>query len=313
MVLDFTVINALLKAKYIPMVTDQFFRSQAFWALMRGKVKPWEGVHYVAPISVGGITGGSHYSGFETFTPSQITPIGPAVWTGFDYGFPIIFSEEQLNKFMGSETKVVDFIDARMQIIRETINAYFSAALYAGAGAGANMFLGMDQIFHQTNIYGGINRATSGNEYWRALVDTSVNERPLTTSLMRTNYLRVSEGTIKPGLILTSDAQWDRYSSMCENKLVLSANGRMLADLGFQVLEFMGTPIVPDKDCPAGHMIMLNLDWLELRANPGCNFTLTDWAYGYPDTVTRGAFILWNGQLLTTQPRRHVRIANLTV
>lgn len=313
MTLDFTVVDALIRAKYVPMIIDQFFRSRPFWALMKERVKPWEGVNYVAPISTGEITGGKHYTGYETFTPSQLTPIGPAVWTGFDYGFPIIFSLEQEQKYMGSETKVVDFVEARMHIIRESINNYFATALYAGAGSGGNTFLGLSQIFNQSNVYGGINRSAGGNAYWRALVDTSANDRPLTTSLMRTNYLSVSDGATKPTIILTSDAQWDRYSMMCENKLVLSNDGKKLADLGFQVLEFMGTPIVPDKSCPAGDMYMLNLDWLDLRVNPHANFKLTDWAFGYPTTVTRGAFILWHGQMLTTQPRRHVRIANLTV
>ena len=120
-----------------------------------------------------------------------------------------------------------------------------------------------------TGTVGGINRATSGNEFWRnqsataAAALTSETIRPEMDKL----YLKCCRGTDKPDLIVTGDTMYQLYESSLQ-PLQRFSDAKM-ADAGFQTLKYKGVDVVCDGgqggNCPDKHMYFLNTNYLYLR------------------------------------------------
>jgi len=120
---------------------------------------------------------------------------------------------------------------------------------------------GLSSIISATGTYLGINRATAGNEYWKAQVlSNGGTNRPLTLELMQemTDQIEInSNGT--PKLIVTSHALWRELAS----QLVADKRykGESMKLNGWcEALDFRGIPVVRDKYAPANKMWFLDTD-----------------------------------------------------
>lgn len=110
---------------------------------------------------------------------------------------------------------------------------------------------------------GGIARATTGNEFWKAqVVANSGNSRKLSLDLMQYTWDLAEEEGAEISLILTSRTQRRKYLSL------VKADGRyvntMTLDGGFDALEYNGKPLVVDKHCLNNRMYFLDESTLAL-------------------------------------------------
>jgi hypothetical protein len=104
---------------------------------------------------------------------------------------------------------------------------------------------------------GGINRATAGNEFWKAnVVGNSGTARKLTLDLMQYAWDMGEEEGGEVTLILTSRTQRRKYLAL------VKADGRfvntMKLDGGFDALEYNGKPLVVEKYCPPDLMYFMD-------------------------------------------------------
>ena len=113
-----------------------------------------------------------------------------------------------------------------------------------------------------TGTYGGINRATAGNEFWRNYYYSTVVSAFSSAgqTAMNTTYLNLVRGTDKPTVWVTTMAIWALYQlSLTTNVRYSDTN---TANAGFVNLLHMDIPVIFDYYCPSGNMYCLNTNHL---------------------------------------------------
>jgi len=96
--------------------------------------------------------------------------------------------------------------------------------------------------------------------------------------------------------------------------------GGVSANAGFTGLMFRGMPIISDDKCTSGSLFMLNENYLDLyELSPDAAFVSgTQQGFGWTgwkkptnqDVIV--SQLLWYGQLVGTEPRKHSRRVSIT-
>ena len=218
------------------------------------------------------------YSGYDTitYTPKQL-------FTAAEYSLklcavPVAISGEDRLKNSGKE-QMMDLFETRIEKAVKTMSNKMAEAVYGDGTASNGKAIGGLQLLvadsPSTGIVGGINRATSGNEFWRNK-STTVSEALTADNIrqaMDKMYMSLNRGTDKPDMIITGDELYSLYEQS------LTAQQRFsdtkLADAGFEVLRFKGADVVCDGGqggcCPDHKMYFLNSNYLYLRSHKDRN------------------------------------------
>lgn len=217
------------------------------------------------------------YSGYDTinYSPKQL-------FTAAEYAIklaavPVAVSGEDLLKNSGKE-RVMELMEKRIQNAEKTMANQLAAAMYGdGTAADGKAIGGLKLLVADdptTGTVGNINRATSGNEFWR---NQSATHQGLDSSnilqAMDEMYLKCTRGSDKPDLIVVDDKLYSIYEQALQP--LARYSDPKLADAGFQSLKFKGCDVVYDGGqgghCPDNHMYFLNTDYLYLRPHKDRN------------------------------------------
>ena len=250
----------------------------------RGNRRPFSGgTKIVEEIAFGE---GDHtwYSGYDT-----ISFTNPQVFTAAEYAIkmlaaPVGVSGEELLMNSGKE-RVIDLMEAKIDNAESTLRNQMSAGVYSdGTGSSGKQLTGLKALVADdptSGTVGGINRATSGNGFWRnySKVIASAGSALTTSTIygaMNEAYLACSRGTDRPDLIVADDYLYSLYEgSLVPQQRFTSAE---LADAGFQNLKFKGADVIYDGGiggyCPDKHMYFLNTKYLKLRPHRDRDFRL---------------------------------------
>ena len=216
------------------------------------------------------------YSGYDsiTYTPKQL--FSAAEYALKLCAVPVAVSGEELLINSGEE-QVMDLLEKRISNAEKTMCNQMSAAIYGdGTGSSGKAIGGLALLVADdptTGTVGGINRATTGNEFWRNqsaganLTSSNIREK------MNTVYMNCSRGTDKPDLIVCDDTLYALYEGTL-NDLQRFSDPKM-ADAGFTSLKFKGADVIYDGGngghCPSKHMYFLNTDYIYLRSHKDRN------------------------------------------
>lgn len=247
----------------------------------RGNIRPLDGGSSIVEEIEYGESDSYWYAGYDTLTFN-----GPQLFTAATYDWkllaaPVGASGEEILKNSGRE-RVIDLVESKLKNAVKTLKNQMSVALYSdGTGSSGKQLTGLKVLVADdptTGTVGGINRATSGNEFWRNQAKVSANA--LTTSTikgeMQALYLKCSRGTDRPDLIVADDSMFTLY----ENSLVeqMRFTNNRLADAGFMNLKYKGADVIYDGGiggaCPQGHMYFLNTNYLRLRPHKDRQFKM---------------------------------------
>lgn len=316
MPLNYDAITALARKKYIPNLTDNFFKSHALLALMMkgDRYKPFDGHTIVEPLIYGELSGVKSYRGYDTVAYDQNIPITAAEYPIKHLVAPVSIAESEDIETTGSgDIAVKNLMESKFQIAEKSLKKQFATQLRGdGTGNTGKDITGLGATIATTGTYGGIDRATY--TWWKAVVHSNSGQaRPLLTRLMRKLFIALSDGPDHPDIILTTDPLWNRLAEIMEGKIrITTKDSAYLADLGFQVIEFMGVPVVNDKEATASTMEMLNTKYLKLRYSPAANFRPTKWRRA-PGTQFIGQMqeILWSGNITCSNAMMQGKLTDL--
>lgn len=125
-----------------------------------------------------------------------------------------------------------------------------------------NALDGLQLVIDDAGTYAGINRATAGNEFWKA--NTLDGSGGLTHDLLRqAMYDAHRKGNGEISLFVTTHAQWQALGNLTQPDRRWQSNVKKL-DGAWKSIEFDGIPVVYDVDCPEGKMFCLDESTLEL-------------------------------------------------
>lgn len=175
---------------------------------------------------------------------------------------------------------------------------------------------------NSANTYGQINRPltyaagadgvyvpATGNTFWggKYLPGTLNTIEDDLLSDMKNLYGACHNNQTPPNFILTTKAIFDIYEEFGLDISQIIKNDAMMMDLGFESLLFKGKPLVWSGSMTANHMIMLNLNFVEVVYDPNMWFAMTEWK-PIPLETTRIAHILCAANMISDQLRRHGRL-----
>jgi len=180
------------------------------------------------------------------------------------------------------------------------------------AEAYGNSVSGLSLMISDSGTYGGINRATAGNSYWKA---TNLSGAAgLTVDLMTQAVQRSKrKANGKISLIITSNQHYRDYGNLLVPDRRWDGMQKEL-DGGYLSLPFQGIPVVADPDCPDGYMYFIDESTIEvLEEQPFGMVTQGDNTTLFYDQTYDGwsGTCVWRGQLGCNNPAKNVVITSI--
>ncbi len=238
----------------------------------KGKIRPISGGSKIIEELEYGEGDMTWYSGYDTieYTPKQL-------FTAAEYSLklcavPVAISGEDMLKNAGRE-RIIDLFEKRVENAVKTMCNKMSAAVYGdGTGSSGKEIGGLALLVADapaTGTVGGINRATTGNEFWRNK-STALSEALNTDNIhaaLDKMYMSLCRGTDKPDLIVCGNDIYSIYEASLLPQQRYADN--KMAEAGFTSIKFKGADLVCDGGqgghCPDDKVYFLNTDYLYLR------------------------------------------------
>jgi len=187
------------------------------------------------------------------------------------------FTEDQQNR---SQAQAIRLVETKLNAAERAVYEDLERAMFAD-GTGTNEPNGLQNLVAvtSTNTVHGINRSTAANAYWKnqATVATGAAAVYLVSD-MRTclnDIVKYSRSEFKDIVIVTNQTVFELYEDVCLEMKILS--NTMLADAGFDSIQFKGKPIIWSPSAPSGNMYFINPTYLKLVCDEGFFMEMTDW------------------------------------
>jgi hypothetical protein len=292
---NFDALLSTTLANYRDQLTDNIFtaRPLTYFLQDKGRIRMLNGgTKIVEPLIYGESTTVKSYSGYDSISLTAQTGITAAEYDWKQYAASIAISGIEEAKNNG-EQEIINLLEAKIMQAEESMREGFNRMFYAdGTGNSGKDWNGLGNLVEASGTVGGINRATTGNEYWRSYEENTATA--LTLAQMSTAYNSVSVGNDHPDMVLTTQTLFEKYEALLQPQLRYTDT--RTADAGFQNLLFKAAPVVYDEHCTAGIVYFLNSKYLTLVGHSGKWFSQTEFVRP-EDLDARYALIMCYGNL----------------
>jgi hypothetical protein len=282
-------------ANYRNQLTDNVFtaRPLTYFLMDKGRLRMLNGgTKIVEPLIYGTNSTVGSYSGYDSIalTPQGGITAAEYDWKQYVASISISGIEEAKNN---GEQEIINLLEAKIMQAEESMREGFNQMFFGdGTGNSGKNWNGLGNLVEASGTVGGINRATSGNEYWRSYEENTSGA--LTLAQMATAYNSVSVGNDHPDMVLTTQTLFEKYESLLQPQLRYTDT--KTADAGFQNLLFKAAPVVYDTHCTSGVVYFLNSKYLTLVGHSSKWFAQTQFV-SPEDVDARYALIMCYGNL----------------
>jgi hypothetical protein len=278
--------------KRLPGVFDNIFQSAAFWYWLKdkGKIRPMRGgrflevnLQYGKNTTTQWITRG----GTVAMNDFKFLTVGQYNWRYLVANILRFWIDEQQNS---SDSKIVDWVNAKLDNTEEALVDNLETALCGGAGSATNQIDGLQFLIpdaanvasasfnaggidpsvytwwqNQAISMSGLSFAINGIANMRHLLNLCMNNRRMDAS----------------DIILSDMLSYEYYEDAVLP--MLRIGNTKLADAGFENQTFKRIPMVWTPAI-TGRMYFLNTRFIEFIYDPSAFFDMTDWK-PIPDQV----------------------------
>jgi hypothetical protein len=245
----------------------------------KGKIRPFSGGRLIyEELAFAENSNGGWYSGYDVLPVGAADVITAAEFNIKQLAVPVVISGLEELQNSGQEG-LIDLMESRMNVAESTMANLLSVGLYSdGTGFGSKQVTGLDLAVPQdptTGTYGGINRATAANIFWRSqLHDPAVTPTSSTVqAAMNTLWAACSRGTDRPDLILSGGTIFNTFLGSLQ--AVQMFTDSKLAQAGFTTVKYMNADVVLDGGiggaATATDMYFINSKYLSLRPHKDRN------------------------------------------
>ena len=277
-----------------------------------GGNKKWgtvSGSQMLVPIKYQASTSGGWYSGFDTFSTSQMNTRINATFKPRQLYFSVVVDGIQRAVNSGAQ-QVLDLLSVEMQSVADDMADVLGTGLYSdGTGTSNKQLVGLDAAVDDGNgtaTYAGLARATYTT--WVSNLDNT--SAAITLAYIADSMDAATIGSDTPTLMVTTPAIWNTVEGLAMGTLSLNqptpglsrTYGKVTregiiqglgANTGFTSLFYRGVPIVADEKCTSGRFYVLNENHIGIAT----------WSYpDFPGYVTKPAFngFCWTGLKIPT-------------
>lgn len=243
------------------------------------------GESIVCPIDYAENSTYTRYSGYGNLNVQASEVLSAAEYQWKQASVVITCSGLEWRKNMGSKTRIINLVKARMKNALNTMANNFSSDLYSD-GTASNQINGLQALIADsgTGTVGGINSSAFG--FWQNTVQSAASPlqgggaiTPSATtieSLMLPLYLELVRGQDKPDLIMASNDYFTFFEQSQTN--IKRYTDASKADAGFVTMDYKGIPVIFDggSGISSEHMYFINTNYLELVVHPDADMTEFD-------------------------------------
>lgn len=215
---------------------------------------------------------GGYYSGYDVLPTGPADVLSAAEYNWSQIAVPVVISGRELMMNSG-EAQVVSLIKKRIQAGDATMMNIIEEGLFSdGTGSGGKQITGLlavAPVNPATGIYGGINRGTATNAFWRSQLHDPSSTPTVSTiqAAMTTLWASCVRGSDRPDLIIADSLTWALY--MGSLQLIQRFTEPSKAQLGFNAVKFMDADVVLGGgiggNAPTSTMYFLNLKYLHWK------------------------------------------------
>jgi hypothetical protein len=290
-------------------VTDNAYSSNTLLGLLGREAKKLinGGAQIVRPLADEIQDDGGFYLGADTLNTTQSDTLTSVEIKWQNIYEPIEITRDEERQNSGDEHKIIDLLGTKINLSTLAIRRRAERAMSTPT-AGAGNLNDLETIVN-TGVLGSINGAT--NTAWQASVTASGPFATQGLTDMTTNYYMVSGGEQEdnPTHFFTNKTVFQKFEQTRLPLERLSPGGT--ANAGFEALTFKGKPLTYGNHIGSGLMFGLNINYLELVVDSETDFAVTPFVFPSNQTA-KIAFILWRGNFLTTNRRRHFKLTSIS-
>jgi len=312
-------VTAISRRVILPYITDTIYGSNALWfRLNAANRRSYQGgTQFEVPWMYQKLTNGGAFRGYDVVDISPNESIKNGALEMKEYEVPISIDRRTLIR-MNSPLAIASELSIRAEQARMHLADLLGTDLSRSLGSSGTTDTVDKQITGLAAIvdaggastqYAGLTR--SSNTWINAQINSSTTA--LTLTALRSQMSAGTKGANAPTLIRSRGMQYDRYWSLCMvNQRFMAGQGTsdaMLANAGFKNLVFDGVPwIVDDKVADGSNtsnsrIEFLNESVIELALIGNTEFDLTEWRRPPNQPGAMVQFLLWNGEVMCTNPQ----------
>jgi hypothetical protein len=209
-------------------------------------------------------------------TNTELLTMAYENWKYVSVSIPRYFQDDQQNR---SDARIINLVDTKLGAAERALNEEFERVLHSD-GTGAKEPNGLQNLISSTPTTGtihGIDRASYS--WFRNQQKTSTGSSSLyLISDMRTclkDTLKYSGTELKDIIIMTTQTIFEYYEDECFEIKTLS--NTMLADAGFDTLNFRGRPLIWGPSAVDGNMYFINPSYMKMVCDETYWMDMTDW------------------------------------
>lgn len=251
---------------------------------------------------------GGFYLGADVLNNTQ-----PLTTTLLEYKWqnayePIVINRDEERQNSGDMHKIIDLVGTKIQLSERAIQDRMDNALSTPVGE-ANNLIDLETLVAAGTL-GSI--AGASNTFWQSTVTASgAFATQGLTDMTTATYLVSSSATVdNPTHYITNKTIFQKFE---QTRLPLEriSNGTLSANAGFTNLTFKGKPVIYGNYIGLGLIFGLNMNYIYLAVDSETDFVTTPFISPTNQTI-KVAYILWRGNLLTNNRRRHFKLTSVS-
>jgi hypothetical protein len=229
----------------------------------------------IEPVAYAANSNGGYYSGYDQLPLNPQEEFTDSEYDWKQIAVPIVYSGLETDVQNVGRAQRFDLLEERIKNARRSMANIVATGFYSdGTGSGGKQLTGLLAMLSATpttGTYGGINRATASNAWWRNKY-TAVGAISATTcqGFMNTMYYSLVRGTDKPNVILADATAMGGFEASLQT--IQRMTDPKMAELGFENIKYKSAAVVMDGNNTASTMFFLNTDFMRLRVAKNRNF-----------------------------------------
>lgn len=293
MALNYDELHATTQDHMRKMVEDNIKNEDPLLKDLLEKKVLFNGTKFVQPIKHARLNGGAYsvYDGTNDFNIEK-----KETHTAAEFGVKGIYANSTIDGFEQIQNKnreqVVDLMKEKAKDLSDTLRELYSRTLLSTQ---AGQFEGLDKVYAQDNVYGGIDRAT--NAFWKAKLSANGGtDRALTLKMLNQMWTQTTRGgQDHKGLrIVVGFDVWDKIYDLIEEKY-RKVDTKEVTKVGQRAIIFNGTPILISPYVSDNDIRFVNTDHFFPVHQDGRDFYLTPFKEKQDnDTLVRQMFVSGN-------------------
>ena len=251
---------------------------------------------------------GGFYLGADVLNNTQLNTTTLLEYKWQNVYEPIVINRDEERQNSGDMHKIIDLVGTKIQLSERAIQDRMDNALSTPMGD-ANNLIDLETLVN-TGTLGSVAGAT--NTFWQSTVTASgaFASQGLTDMTTATYQVSSSATVDNPTNYITTKTIFQKFE---QTRLPLEriSNGVLSANAGFTNLTFKGKPVIYGNYIGSGLLFGLNMNYIYLAVDSETDFVTTPFISPTNQTI-KVAYILWRGNLITNNRRRHFKLTTIS-